>query len=295
MDDFRLKVFVAVARNGSFTKAATELFISQPAVSKHIHELESSYQVRLFERNGNLNRLTPAGELLLSHADTILHQYKQLAFEMNLVTQNHVGELRIGASTTIAQYLLPAPLSLFIRKFPNIKVTLFTANSNDIERALTHGSIDIGLVEGCRRQSSLHYTPFLRDELVVVTNTRGLYSSYSEISLEQLQQFPLVIRENGSGSLDVIEKSLSAHNLKLSAFNVLLQLGSTEGIKRFLETSDAVGIISIAALSEELISGRLKVVEITDLSCERDFMFVRNQGDNSPLTLNFERFIASRL
>lgn len=295
MEDFRLKVFVAVARNGSFTKAASELYISQPAVSKHIQELESDYQVRLFERKGNLNLLTTAGELLLSHADTILHDYKQMAFEMNLLTQNHAGELRIGASTTIAQYLLPAPLSLFIRKFPDIKVTLLTANSTDIERALTTGRIDIGLVEGCRRQPALHYTPFMRDELVVVTSTRGAFASLGEITLEQLQQLPLVIRESGSGSLEVLEDALSHHNLKLSSFKVLLQLGSTEGIKRFLETSDAVGIISIAALSQELLSNRLKVVDVSDFSCERTFTFVRNQGDNSSLTIDFERFVSSKL
>ena len=105
MIDFRLKVFCSVAHNLSFTKASKELYVSQPAISKHIQELETEYSTRLFERMGTHITLTPDGELLLSHAEKILKQYKQLDFEMNLLTQRHIGELRLGASTTIASAL----------------------------------------------------------------------------------------------------------------------------------------------------------------------------------------------
>lgn len=115
--DFRLKVFHSVATNLSFTKASKELFISQPAISKHIHELEVQYKTPLFDRVGSRIGLTHAGELLLSHTKQLLAAYRQMDFEMNLLTDNFAGELRLGASTTISQYVLPPILASFIRSF----------------------------------------------------------------------------------------------------------------------------------------------------------------------------------
>lgn len=120
MSDFRLRVFSSVAKNLSFTKASQELFISQPAITKHIQELETMYQTRLFERMGNKILLTDAGRLLLEHCEKILEDYGRLEYEMNLLRNEHTGELRLGASTTIAQYVLPPLLARFIEKFPQV-------------------------------------------------------------------------------------------------------------------------------------------------------------------------------
>ncbi len=291
MIDIRLKVFVSVAHNLSFTRAAKELFITQPAVSKHINELEQSYKVRLFKRKGSHIQLTNAGELLLTHAEPVLHAYRHMDFEMNLLTQSHTGELRLGASTTIAQYILPSYLSQFMSKFPDIKLSLLNGNSAEIERALIEERIDLALVEGCRQQPILHYSPFMKDELVVVANPNGKYGKYDELTMDELRKLPLVIRENGSGSLEVFEDALTSHGQKLSSFNVIIQLGSTEGIKRFLETADAIGVISIAAVTRELVSERLKVIDIIDFSCCRTFHSVRNQGEDSGIGGDFVRFI----
>lgn len=228
--DFRLKVFHSVATNLSFTKASKELFISQPAISKHIHELEVQYKTPLFDRVGSRIGLTHAGELLLSHTKQLLAAYRQMDFEMNLLTDNFAGELRLGASTTISQYVLPPVLASFIKKFPEIKVSLLNGNSRDVEQALREGKITLGLVEGTVHQSTLHYTPFMKDELVVVAHTGCSLAAYDEISLEQLRTLPLVLRENGSGTLDVVEAALAEHQIKLSQLNVLLQMGSTESI-----------------------------------------------------------------
>ncbi|MFI3295994.1 MAG: LysR family transcriptional regulator [Rikenellaceae bacterium] len=133
MNDFRLSVFLSVTSNLSFTKAALELNISQPAISKHISELESQYGVQLFVREGNKIKLTKNGELFLEHAKAINAKYKELEFEMNLVSQNDKGELTIGASTTIAQYVLPSIISKFMSRFPQIKLSLVTGNSQQIE------------------------------------------------------------------------------------------------------------------------------------------------------------------
>lgn len=283
-----MNVFVSVARNRSFTKASRELFISQPAITKHIQELEMQYRIPLFERSRNQVCLTGAGELFLSHATAILQKYKQLDFEMNMLTDHLSGQLHLGASTTIAQYVLPPVLASFIRKFPDIRVSLTNGNSGEIEQALAEGKISLGLVEGNTRLSGLHYDPFIKDELVVVTRAGNKQVRQDEISLEQFASLPLVLRENGSGTLDVLESALLRHHVRLSSLHILMQLGSTESIKLFLQNSDCLGVVSVRAVREELITGKLKIVDVPGFTVERMFSFVLKQGQSGGLE---ERFI----
>ena len=118
MDDFRLRVFIAAAKSLSFTRCAEQLYISQPAVSKHIGELESRYKAQLFERHGSRLVLTDAGRTLLAYAERITDEYRKLQYEMSLKTDREGGRLRLGASSTIAQYLLPRVLARFTVRFP---------------------------------------------------------------------------------------------------------------------------------------------------------------------------------
>lgn len=290
MSDFRLKVFSSVAKNLSFTKASQELFISQPAITKHIQELETLYQTRLFERMGNKISLTDAGKLLLDHCEKILDEYGRLEYEMNLLRNEHTGELRLGASTTIAQYVLPPLLARFIEKFPQVSLSLFSGNSSEVEKALLEHRIELALVEGNVRQPNLKYTPFLQDELVPIVHTRSKWMEYEEISLEELKSIPLVLRERGSGTLDILLTALQTHNIKLSDLNVRMHLGSTESIKLFLENSDCMGIVSIRSINKELYSGKFKVVDIKELSMHREFDFVRLQGQETGLPALFMQF-----
>ncbi len=290
MSDYRLKVFVAVAKNLSFTKAAAELYITQPAVSNHIKELEEQYGVRLFERSSTTMSLTPAGELFLSHAVEILDKYGFLEFEMNQLSRKFSGELKIGASTTIGQYVLPSLLALFFRRYPDVKLTLIDGNSQSIEAALLGNSIDIGIVEGLHSNSSLRYSDFLDDEIVLVADSRGKYGSLEEVTLEQLSAFPLVLREHGSGTLEVIEGALSSAGLSVSSLNVILNLGSTESIKEFILHTDSLAFLSIRSIFRELKGDVLKVIEIPSLSFNRKFRFASRFGPLLPLAEHFVNF-----
>lgn len=291
MSDFRLKVFQCVAKNLSFTKASQELFISQPAITKHIHELESGYGVQLFERAGNKILLTPAGRLLLQHSEQIINDYKQLDYEMHLLNNESVGELRIGASTTIAQYVLPPLLARFIADYPQIKLSLLNGNSRDIEKALLEHRIDLGLVEGISRLPELKYSMFLQDELVAVARSGSSLAQKEEITADELHNIPLVLREHGSGSLDVIEQALLKQNIRISDLNVLLYLGSTESIKLFLQHADCMGIVSIRAIQEELKAMRLQVIEFAGFRILRELSFVRLQGSEGGLAQLFNQFV----
>ncbi len=290
MSDFRLRVFQSVAKNLSFTKASQELYISQPAISKHIQELEANYQTRLFDRQGNKISLTEAGKLLYEHSIRILDAYKQLEYEMHLLNNEYSGELRLGASTTISQYVLPHFLGNFIRKFPEVALSVMNGNSRLIETALLENRIDLGLVEGVLRLPNLKYTTFLKDEIVVVSNTQSKLNVPDEITPEELIAYPLVLRERGSGTLDVIERALLKHHIKITSLNVLMHLGSTESIKLFIENTDCLGIVSVRSVTKELANGTLRIIEVKDMSMHRDFCFVQQQGQEGGLTNLFTQF-----
>lgn len=289
MVDFRLQVFVSAARNLSFTKAARELYISQPAVSKHIQELESESRVALFTRAGGRIALTPEGVILLRHAETIIDQYRAMQLEMNLLSGNFSGTLRVGASTTIAQYMLSPILAGFVARFPEIRLELLTGNSEYIEQSLENHTIDVGLVEGVTRRQGIKYTHFAKDELVLVTNVHT--RTEDEIAPQRLTTLPLLLREIGSGTLDVIERTLNAHHIKLSKLSILLHLGSNEGIKGFLANStSAYAIVPIISISNNLLNNKLKVIDIEGVTFEREFAFATMQGIHDELVDKFVIF-----
>ena len=222
--------------------------------------------------------MTVAGELLLKHSEKILDDYKRLEYEMHLLHNEYIGELRLGASTTIAQYVLPPLLAHFI------------GNSRGVEVALQEHRIELGLVEGIFRLPNLKYTLFLQDELVAVVHVNSKLNIQEEITPAELPNIPLVLRERGSGTLDVFERALSQHNLKLSSLNVLMYLGGTESIKLFLEHTDCMGIVSIRSVHKELVAGTLRVVEIKGMPMLREFNFVQLQGQEGGLSQVFMRF-----
>ncbi|MDR0431038.1 MAG: LysR family transcriptional regulator [Tannerellaceae bacterium] len=292
--DFRLSAFVSVAHNLNFTRAANELHISQPAISRHIQELETAYKTQLFDRSGSKVRLTHSGEVFLKYAEDILERYRTLRLEMNLMTGNFVGELRVGASTTIAQYVLPLILAKFITMFPDVRLTITSGNTEQVEQALEEHLIDVGLIEGSHRKRSFKYLPFAKDELVLVTNTKNNIAD--EVSVDELCVLPLVLRESGSGTLEVIERALTAHGKKVAQMNILLQLGSTESIKLFLENCPSVfAIVSVASVTKELLNNTLKVIEVTNLDLKRVFAFVVNQGINTDIQERFMQFLVRSL
>lgn len=292
MGDFRLRVFLSVAKHLSFTKAAKELFISQPAISKHIQELESEYKTTLFERKGNSITLTVAGKLMVKHAEELMVQYQQLEYEMHHLNGDFVGELKIGASTTIAQYVLPPILAKYLEDYPRVKLSLFSGNSREIEEALESHRIDIGLIEGNTRKNNLKYTPFLQDELIVIARPNKL-RDIEQITLEELSKVPLILREQGSGTLDVIEHAFISAGVKLKKLDVPLYLGSTESIKLFVQNSDSMGIVSVRAIQNELALNKLRQITIDGINMNREFCFVSLHGEVPQLVHKFILF-ASR-
>ena len=280
--DFRLRVFRTAAEKLSFTRAASELFITQPAVTKHVGELERQLGVALFLRRGGTISLTPEGERLLGYARRILSLYGELneAFAPDGAVPG--GEIALGASTTLSQYVLPAVLSRFRKRYADIRVTVADGNTERIERLVADERIDVGLIEG--------YETFMQDELVLVTSAGNRSLGRDGMCAADLTLVPLVIRETGSGTLDVVERALAAKGLSLRSLNIEMQLGSTESIKHYLYDSGAAAFLSVQAIREELRHGLLRVIGLSDLSVMRCFSFVSLRGRRSRLVDLFERF-----
>lgn len=290
MFSFRLKIFHSVARLLSFTKASEELFISQPAVTKSIKELESELNIRLFIRKGNKIELTEAGQTLFKYATQILSIENKINYDISLLKDKYTGILKIGASTTIGQYVLPPVLALFNKRYPEIKLSLSNNNTQIIEKSLVDGLIDIGVVEGNSKNKQLKYIPFLKDEIVAIAHTSQKLSQLDELSLDEFVSTPLVLRETGSGSLEVISDKLKEHNIRIKDLNIIMSLGSTESIKSFLANSNSLGLISINAISNELLEGKFKIIDIKGIDFERLFYFIHLQGNETGFTDTFINF-----
>ncbi len=295
MFDFRLKVFYTAAKQLSFSRAAEELFISQPAVSKHIRALEDDFKVKLFVRHGSKISLTADGKVLLGFAEEIFILYRKLQFEMDKRAKKNSGQLRLGASTTIAQYVLPGILAGFHKQYPEVQVNLINGNTQQIETALLQKEIELGVIEGYAKKTELKYTSFMKDEVVLVTRKDHARAQVDEIDLEMLKKIPLAIREFGSGTLQVIQHYLKSHHLSLADLNIEMQLGSTEGIKTYLRKTHCFAFLSLNSVLEELQRGELTIVELPGLSIHRFFYFITPHGNEDPMAGMFMDFVIKNI
>ena len=291
MDEFRLRVFVTAARTLSFSKCAAALNITQPAVSRHIGELEARYGMPLFTRGTSGVALTKAGGLLLSHAESLLSAYQKMDYDMELLSQTSQGRLSIGASTTIAMYLLPPVLASFMELSGGVEVSMLSGNSENVEQWLRDGTVDIGFVENASRRPWLHYEPLMADELVLVAGTQGRYGTLESVTPEELRGLPLVLREKGSGTREIIERALSRRGICVEDLNVVIELSSTEAIKSFVRSSDTLAIVSVIALHRELADGSLRIVDIDGVGMPRGFATAVRPGEFSGLNARFHDFV----
>ena len=291
--DYRDSVFISVAENLSFSKAANDLHISQPAITRHIKELEERYKTTLFERKGNKIYLTTAGEKVYHAFKKISQQYRNLDFEIGQLHHNFSGEFKLGASSTISQYVIPKIIASFHKRYPQIQIYLLNGNSFEMENLLLDNKIDLALVENQSTQSGVQYTNFLDDELIIVTGKNSVYAKHDTISLQDLTQIPIVLREQGSGTLEVIQHTLKKQNIHFEQLNTLIHLGSTESIKNFLQDFDGLAIVSEKAVQNELYLQSLVKIKIVGFSISRKFRIAYKQGHKSKQVELFENFLVN--
>lgn len=291
MLSFRLQIFHAVAINLSFTKAAEELYITQPAVTSNIKELEKELNITLFDRNPNGITITKAGKLLLEHTQRLFALEKKFQYDLSLLKDTFSGQLNLGTSTTIGQYIVPPVLAEFHKRYPEIALSLSNHNTQYIEDLVLDHTLDLGIIEGNSKRKGLKYIPFMKDEIVAIAHTSQKISIQDNITVQELQNTPLVLRERGSGTLEVISEKLMSKKVKMKNLNIEMYLGSTESIKTYLTNSNSLGLISINAVSKEIGHGEFKVIDIEDFEMTRDFNFIYPQGVSNGFADLFMQYV----
>lgn len=289
MLDHKYIVFYHLAKNPNTTKVAEEIGLSQPAISKSIKELERELSVTLFLREKGRMQLTETGQYLLEEVSPLLQKEREIRFELDKRRHTFSGTLHIGASTTLAQYVLPELLSDFIRRNPGIRIHLFSGNTDQIEQQVLAGNLHLAFIEGTPTQPDIRYIPFISDEIVLI----GAASSTlpEQITPEQFRELNFVFREKGSGTYNIIRRQLSQAGIDPAQLHTRLTLGSTEGIKHFLRhNSDSYALMSIYSVRDELASGKLRIFEIEGLTIDRTFYAIHRQGEPDPYARQFLDF-----
>jgi DNA-binding transcriptional LysR family regulator len=270
-----LRVFSAVAEQGGFSRAAAALRISQPAVSKAVRQLERQVGVPLVERAGRASRLTTAGERLAARARELFGVETAAEEELRALRGLEAGSLRVGASTTIATYMLPPILARFHEAHPAIVLRVVSANTRAISRALLERRLDIALVEGPVEHPRVESRRWRSDELVLIAPPDHRLASRRKVSAQELTSERFIVREEGSGTRDVAERALSKHGIHPA---VALQLGSTEAVKQAVAAGLGLAIVSRYAAADQLSLGRVARVRLRGVELGRTLTELRLTG-----------------
>lgn len=272
-----MRVFITVADKKNFSKAAKALSLTQPAVSFQIQTLEQYYQTMLFDRVNRHVKLTAAGELLLDYAVHMNNLQAELERNMQQLTGHVKGELLIGASTTIGEYILPYVVGSFKQDYPDVNVTIQIMNTKDIGTAVGNKTFDLGIIEGpLEPQDSMETYKFLEDELVLAMPADHPLAAKGSITLEELKTLPYITREPGSGSRLIFEQALIDADFDIEDLNIVMELGSTTSIKSAIMGGLGISTISKWAIQDLVKTGKVVALNIEGLTLTRNFNIILN-------------------
>ncbi|MGH8737769.1 MAG: LysR family transcriptional regulator [Burkholderiales bacterium] len=295
MADRRLQVFHAVAKHLSFTKAAEALFMTQPAVTFQIKQLEEHFNSRLFERGHGRISLTPAGDIVLDYAERILGLSAELDTRLKEMTGQIAGLLLIGASTTIAEFLLPKVLGDFKSRHPNVVPRLFVANSGAVENRVAEHTLDIGFIEAPSHLAAVATDVCCEDELVVVCGPAHPLAKHRTLTPKQLVEYPYISRESGSGTREVTDAYFQKAGVRPESLNVVMELGSPEALKGLVATGLGFTIMSRATVQKETRLGELVSLALSPRLIRNLSVVYPKEKFRSRLVNTFVQFAKERL
>lgn len=257
-----LKIFVSVVKNNSITKASKELYLTQPAVSLAIKELEESYQTKLFSRINKKLYITDAGKKLYEYSAMILDLYKKM--EDDMLHHNYEEYLRIGSSITIAKMILSPLLNNLKTNNPNVKIFTYVNNSESILKMLEENKIDIALVEGNFISDHLIFEQFSEDIFEFICSKKCILANTS-VQISKLKNYPMIIREEGSSQKEIIR---SIHNLYNINFDIFMETNSNDCLLNFVKDD-----FGISLLSKNLITSDVATFNVYDMDIKRNLFY----------------------
>lgn len=272
-----LKVFYVAANNNSFSQTAKDLYISQSSVSLQIKHLEEQWDCLLFERTTKKVSLTPAGEVLYRQVKKLLSVMKETENELQQLKGFVHGDLKVGASLTIGEHILPFILAEYNRQYPKVNMDLKVYNSEQIVEKLHKHEINLGFIESMLSYPALKQVPFAEDELIIIVSPFNKHIDSTKISVEELLHLPFIIREKGSGTRQVMEDALRKNKINPENLNIIMELQQTETIKSAVEAGIGISIISKSAVKKEIQLQTIKQLKIDGLSLHRSFYMIYHE------------------
>ncbi len=274
MEDHKLKVFCTVAETRSFSKTSEIIHLTQPAVSLQVQALEDIYETKLFDRTSGSINLTTAGEVLYKYAKDILALYALAEKDISKITGLVKGSIKIGAGTTFGNHILPSVIVDFKNSHPKIEIDVFIGNTKRIMDLLHSGAVDVGIVGEVPSKSKVVVEPIMSDELFLIVPPQHPWAKKKVVSVTEIVKEPIVFREEGSGTRQVIEKFLTDNGVNISELQVEVILGSTSSIKEAVERGMGISVVSKWAIRKEVQRGHLKALSPKEGRIAREFSLV---------------------
>lgn len=284
MDIHHLKVFLSVFKNKSFSRASEELNLTQPTISDHIRSLEEGLDCRLFDRLGRTIIPTKEAVVLYSHAIEIIEKVDALKGVISQIKKEISGELIIGASTIPGTYLLPSIMAAFNKRYPSISFQVIVSDSKEIVEKVLRHELLIGIVGAKLRDTQINYIPIMEDELIVVSSPSLIKKE--KMTLKELSKFPIVLREEGSGTRRETERILMDKGISLEGIKIAGIFGSTDAVKQAVKEGLGISILSGLSVTDELKHKILKRIRLTDIEMKRKFYIITHKKRTLPQAYN---------
>lgn len=272
MLDFRVMTFLELCNQKNYTKTAEVLNMTQPAVTQHIQYLEREYGKKLFTHKGKKLSLTEAGKLLQQSARTMAADAESIKRQMQQTEQNH-RQWRFGATLTVGEYVLPPALAKYLKKDANVSIFMTVENTVTLLAMLEKGEIDFALLEGYFDKQEYDYMLFMQDDFIGVS-APNFFENTEGLTLEEVVQKPLVVREKGSGTREIFERVLHEHNMSIDHFPLPYQIGNMQAIKYLVQVGCGITFLYRSAVAKELKEGSLVEIPIVDFKLQREYNLV---------------------
>lgn len=290
--DQQLLTFVRVVERQSFSRAADELHISQPAVSQQINALERDLKATLLDRSNKTMQLTKAGEVVYHHAREILRLHSEMERILDEMINGERGDLSIGASYTYGEYILPHTVAKFRKIFPQVRPSIVISNSRDIEQQVASGQLDLGIIEGISVNDKINVRPFARDQLVIISSPDHPLAQRASIRAADLSAQTWTIREKGSGTREMSKALFAEYRITPAA---VMEFGSTQVIKEAVEAGLGIALLSISTIRKELQIPSLRILPFPERPVSRDFVLITRQSKFTTKAMTvFEQYLRSQ-
>jgi DNA-binding transcriptional LysR family regulator len=277
LDIHQLEIFAKVSELRSFSKAAKEMYLTQPTISQHIHALEEYLGTKILDRLGKEVVPTKAGEILYRYAKQITSVRAEAQQALDHFLGKKSGHLTLGASTIPGEYIVPSLLGEFKKHYPAISITLRIGDTEEIVNELLARKIEFGIIGAKIVNPRLQYTPFVEDELIVVVPQGHRWWNRRSIDIDELTDEPFIMREEGSGTRISMEKRLQHHGITADNLNIIAEVGSTTAVKQAIKAKLGISLISARAVEEEIKSKQFKKVPIKRVHFIRTFFIIRDK------------------